>query len=643
MAELLGANRSCNDASAATPPDCGCATCTLVAPEEALVVIELRGLNTLGGGLGGTDFVIASLPSGGTLYQFDASAADNRSAEITSAGAALTDAGGDCDAGPAGYYCKRVLYEGDLDYFNWPEQTYDGTVVADGPDLFDYELRDAPSGAVSARETVHVRVRNVNDAPVLTGPARVSVQASPQALFGGLALHDPDRGLGYYRVTLALRDILDTLSELTHKQSGLETASWDKWQGDMSNVVHELLGYCPHAVCDEGPASLQTCSSKCADDDGSQETKLVMFVTPQVLPLVLADLLFATSTDAERLHTVRNRLTLTIEDFDDGEGQMVPGETPGELVSRGVAFLRTQLQVDIGGPPPPSCPAPQVGFGLAEVLPDPAVAGGIGDRLYLMESNGIGPMNSVGQSVDDYEITTTVPGELRVTLAWSYIDAPNFRYGASRPQRMQLSMIVPGGDPDIYVHIIDQADSDAQWAQFVLREGHEQPIRLRVSNLNIPRVQRYSLLLTAPNGGLNRTRSNATAAVLPSATAEEQPLWERILILVAASLGIAFLAVQAVGFGVKNEEQARDMQRRLGLAHNHDQDGKKVEAGEGETENQRGGGADGGGATAPTPPAAPEAVGTGAAAGWRYSLSRVLLRAPGYGASSESERHGLVS
>ena len=80
-----------------------------------------------------------------------------------------------------------------------------------------------------------------------------------------------------------LKSITAKMTELQHKQSGTEDASWDKWQGEneMANVVADrtatlagLLGYCPSAVCGKGPSSLKGCSSKCTSSDGSQDGKI---------------------------------------------------------------------------------------------------------------------------------------------------------------------------------------------------------------------------------------------------------------------------------------------------------------------------------------------------------------------------------
>ena len=61
------------------------------------------------------------------------------------AGDSLTDAGELCASAP-GWLCKRVLYEGDLDYFNWPERTYNGTDLHVTADTFEYEVTELGLG-----------------------------------------------------------------------------------------------------------------------------------------------------------------------------------------------------------------------------------------------------------------------------------------------------------------------------------------------------------------------------------------------------------------------------------------------------------------------------------------------------------------
>ena len=82
----LAGDRACNP-NAATQPDCGCDTCTLIVQEESITTIELRGLNQALAGtaterLDGTDFVIRNLPSNGRLYQYDESATGKRATRL---------------------------------------------------------------------------------------------------------------------------------------------------------------------------------------------------------------------------------------------------------------------------------------------------------------------------------------------------------------------------------------------------------------------------------------------------------------------------------------------------------------------------------------------------------------------------------
>ena len=62
----------------------------------------------------------------------------------------------------------------------------------------------------------------------------------------------------------------------------------------MSNVVNELLGYCPLAVCRKVSSSashpLKGCSVSCSSSDGSQTREIEMFATPATLRKVTADL-----------------------------------------------------------------------------------------------------------------------------------------------------------------------------------------------------------------------------------------------------------------------------------------------------------------------------------------------------------------
>ena len=66
-----------------------------------------------------------------------------------------------------------------------------------------------------------------------------------------------------------------------------------------------------------------------------------MFATPNTLRNVIADLQFYSKFGTD------NELTITIQDFDDGEGKMEVGETEGEIVSRGYGYLKAEIKVGI--------------------------------------------------------------------------------------------------------------------------------------------------------------------------------------------------------------------------------------------------------------------------------------------------------
>ena len=57
----------------------------------------------------------------------------------------------------------------------------------------------------------------------------------------------------------------------------------------------------------------------------NQDWKIEMFATPNTLRNVIADLQFYSKFDTD------NELTIVIEDFDDGEGPMMVGSSPGNL------------------------------------------------------------------------------------------------------------------------------------------------------------------------------------------------------------------------------------------------------------------------------------------------------------------------
>ena len=66
-----------------------------------------------------------------------------------------------------------------------------------------------------------------------------------------------------------------------------------------------------------------------------------MFATPNTLRNVIADLQFYSKFGTD------NEITITIQDFDDGEGPIVAGQTEGETVSRGYGYLKSEIKVGI--------------------------------------------------------------------------------------------------------------------------------------------------------------------------------------------------------------------------------------------------------------------------------------------------------
>ena len=78
-----------------------------------------------------------------------------------------------------------------------------------------------------------------------------------------------------------------------------------------------------------------------------------MFATPNTLRNVIADLQFYSKFGTD------NEVTITIQDFDDGEGPMVVGKTQAEklafelafglpaYVSRGYGYLKSEIKVGI--------------------------------------------------------------------------------------------------------------------------------------------------------------------------------------------------------------------------------------------------------------------------------------------------------
>ena len=321
-----------------------------------------------------TVFVLESVPSNGKLYQYDASAIDYKGdGPITAAmlPVAVTEepwtdqANPDCcdDNGVVGtcgvstggvvysWLCPRLVFEGDLDFFSWPTQTRDGVALNEEDNQFSFHVASTADASVSAN--ISVRVRNVNDPPILVLAPKASFtpQRKNTGLLGSiLSVTDADRGVGLYQIKLQLSSINGTLTETSLKQpaDGLYrgTASLIYWQWD-TRFIEELLGYCP-PMCNGTSGSCL--GSDCLLGDGLGMKTWSFFVSPATLPSVLEKVEFFTQQD--------DGLTLTVEinDFDDGVCTASDNAACGSYLSDKATC---ELLVAPSPPPPPAPLAPQ--------------------------------------------------------------------------------------------------------------------------------------------------------------------------------------------------------------------------------------------------------------------------------------------
>ena len=302
--------------------------------EEEPTVLQLRGYNAREqpSAVGiSTTFVLESLPSHGTLYQYDA-AAPYKGTRITAdmlpvnvadepwndkANPQCCSENGDvgtCDT--YRYFCPRLVFEGELDWFSWPTQTHDGVALNEEDDSFSYHLTSTTEESENTKSesaNISVRVRNVNDPPtlVLAANASFTPQQDNAGLLGSiLSVIDADRGVGLYQVKLELSSVSGTLAdgEKALRQPADEPASFEYYQWD-SSFVEELIGYCPPVCGTSGSKCLKT---GCLSGDGLGMKRWFFFVTPAKLPSILKMAEFFSQTDAG--------LTLSVEinDFDDG-------------------------------------------------------------------------------------------------------------------------------------------------------------------------------------------------------------------------------------------------------------------------------------------------------------------------------------
>ena len=333
--------------------------CTWMVDEEVLSVVELRGLSQTSND---PSFVVTALPAQGTLYQYtgltevdeNGNTVPSMGAPITQVDTVVTDpeflgdyaskignvSAAGCVATSAngaactvtkwytpGWYYARVLYKGNLNYFNWPEVN----PYTDAPkqslnvtmESFSYKVSTSTESSSSA--TVHMRVRNVNDPPVLTVPANITFYGAEdtkhfESAPNKIIIDDPDRGLGFYRVVASTSSSLAYLTETVHEQQSTQSISFDKWQGygDIGNVVAELIGYCPRAVCERSSSAIGCDSgTSCLQSNGGASRYKKIMATPLVVESFFQDVSFRRDGGSVGSQAT---LTFTVEDWDDGEG-----------------------------------------------------------------------------------------------------------------------------------------------------------------------------------------------------------------------------------------------------------------------------------------------------------------------------------
>lgn len=105
------------------------------------------------------------------------------------------------------WICPKLVYTGAKDWFSSPSATRDGVALSNPHDYFKFIIKaDSLTDGLASREaTKTVRVDNVNDPPVIVGK-NVS-RFKSQILWpiaSDVRITDPDRGVGYYLLRLAL-------------------------------------------------------------------------------------------------------------------------------------------------------------------------------------------------------------------------------------------------------------------------------------------------------------------------------------------------------------------------------------------------------------------------------------------------------
>ena len=285
--------------------------------EEVLSTLTLKGINQRPGA---TWFQVSAMPSHGRIWQYDETAADKKGAEILAAGTNISDVAPPCADDPQ-WLCPRLMYEGELDFFSLPKQTYLGTPLNNSDDALNFTVYSESEVSEPAVQTIEVR--NVNDPPKLVAPQNASfILMVNNKVLDGVRIDDPDRGVGFYQVQLKLKSTSGkgSFSETETKQASapMPAGSWDRYQLSMTSVKN-MVGYCPPVCMQIG----SSCSGTCTKGDGSTDHTLIAFAAPETANQMLPSVLFIPDNKQS------NTFELTVLDFDDGlcEWQLPPPST----------------------------------------------------------------------------------------------------------------------------------------------------------------------------------------------------------------------------------------------------------------------------------------------------------------------------
>ena len=219
--------------------------------------------------------------------------------------------------------CATVLYEGDPNYFSNPKVARNGTPLNNSDDSFSFEV--ASLKETSAIAAVTLSIDNVVDQPIILAPNNVSFAVSfssgdaRAAVARDVRINDPDRGVGYWWVTVRCNQ--GSITERSHRQTSVATGlpiDPNNWQYSLGHIRRYLgettavgLNYCP-PMCLAGSSS-NVCTSGCiVGKDGQEETEIRAFATPDAARLFINDALYRGGDEGNQ------KLWIDITNFEDG-------------------------------------------------------------------------------------------------------------------------------------------------------------------------------------------------------------------------------------------------------------------------------------------------------------------------------------